>query len=155
MQEAGGAERNNGGAGGGLKGANGVAAYSYLVHAPGGGTQSNGGAAGYSSHSGWGYAGTFGQGGSGIRGRDAGSGGGGGWYGGGGITYAGGGGGGSGYIGHPNLKNAKTYTMGSYHGISNGFIQITCIELLEFRKNTNFYQNVNDNIFNLEGIIME
>lgn len=148
--EAGGGERTTGGHGGGLNGQDGYGYYSNVYSNGKGGTQTHGGAGG-STHYGVGGSGGFGYGGSGIApGKDYGPGGGGGWYGGGGTFYAGGGGGGSSYIGHPLLYDASTEP-----GINNdnGRIIIEIIEIIEIRKNTNFYKNaIGDKYFDYEKL---
>lgn len=90
----------NGGAGGGLVGLRGLAAYNLASYAGSGGTQSAGGIGGNGTTN-TGNAGSYLQGGS-VNGNPYGGGGGGGYYGGGSGSYAGsamgGGGGGSSYI---------------------------------------------------------
>ena len=124
-----------GGSGGGLVGGN--SNYNvnlnnggnsgYQLEAATGGTQTAGGKTASTTFdiNGIKVDGSFGQGGYGYSGTDAGGIGGGGWYGGGGSVYVGGGGGGSGYLG----SNLISGTSGMNNGVrlGNGYARITFI----------------------------
>lgn len=118
-----------------------------------GGTQTSGG----TSYSPYYHNEIYGSFGYGAPGAICGAAGGGGWYGG-GSAYTSGGGGGSSYAaGYPGCNTSYLHShqqdiilenVEFKQGVNknHGYVIIACLNLFEYRKNTNIYDNISHNI---------